>query len=74
MFLVQNFEVSTFRSIADGTVGNRFGTMGEDVCRRDFSLNALYYDPIKEQIIDYVNGVRDIKKTDCTCNSFEINI
>ena len=56
------FEVSTFRSIADGTVGNRFGTMGEDVCRRDFSLNALYYDPIKEQIIDYVNGVRDIKK------------
>ena len=56
------FEVSTFRSIADGTVGNKFGTMDEDVCRRDFSLNALYYDPIKEQIIDYVDGVRDIKK------------
>lgn len=56
------FEVSTFRSVEDGTVGNKFGTIEEDVQRRDFSLNALYYDPIKEQIIDYVGGVRDIKK------------
>lgn len=56
------FEVSTFRSICDGTVGNSFGTMDEDVLRRDFTLNALYYDPIKEQIIDYVDGVKDIKK------------
>ena len=55
------FEVSTFRSLADGTVGNRFGTMDEDVMRRDFTLNALYYDPVKEQVIDYVNGVKDIK-------------
>ena len=56
------FEVSTFRSICDGTVGNRFGTMDEDVQRRDFTLNALYYDPLKEQIIDYVGGVKDIRK------------
>jgi poly(A) polymerase len=56
------FEVSTFRSIVDGSVGNAFGCMDEDVQRRDFSLNALYYDPLKEQIIDYVNGVNDIKK------------
>lgn len=56
------FEVSTFRSISTGTVGNNFGTMDEDVKRRDFTLNALYYDPIKEQIIDYVGGVRDIRK------------
>ena len=56
------FEVSTFRSISDGTVGNRFGTIDEDVQRRDFTLNALYYDPIKEHIIDYVGGVKDIKK------------
>lgn len=54
------FEVSTFRSLADGTTGNSFGTMDEDVQRRDFTLNALYYDPIKEQIIDYVGGVKDI--------------
>lgn len=56
------FEVSTFRSLVDGSVGNSFGSMEEDVQRRDFSLNALYYDPIKNQVIDYVNGVRDIKK------------
>lgn len=56
------FEVSTFRSIIDGSVGNAFGTMDEDVQRRDFSLNALYYDPIKEHVIDYVSGVEDIKR------------
>lgn len=56
------FEVSTFRSIVNGSVGNEFGTMDEDVLRRDFSLNALYYDPMKQQVIDYVNGVKDIKK------------
>lgn len=56
------FEVSTFRSTIDGSVGNSFGTMDEDVMRRDFTLNALYYDPIKEQVIDYVGGVQDIRK------------
>lgn len=55
------FEVSTFRSIKDGSVGNVFGTIDEDVLRRDFTLNALYYDPIEEQIVDYVGGVEDIK-------------
>ena len=55
------FEVSTFRSIAEGSVGNDFGTMEEDVQRRDFSINALYYDPIREQVVDYVNGVEDIR-------------
>ena len=55
------FEVSTFRSIKEGSVGNDFGTMDEDVLRRDFSLNALYYDPIKEQVVDYVGGVEDIR-------------
>lgn len=56
------FETSTFRSIIDGSVGNSFGTIDEDVKRRDFSINALYYDPIKEYVIDYVGGVEDIKK------------
>lgn len=55
------YEVSTFRSLIDGTTGNSFGTMDEDVQRRDFTLNALYYDPIKEQVIDYVGGVKDIR-------------
>ena len=55
------FEVSTFRSLVEGTTGNSFGTMDEDVQRRDFTLNALYYDPVKEQLIDYVGGVKDIR-------------
>lgn len=56
------FEVSTFRSIVSGSVGNSFGSIEEDVKRRDFTLNALYYDPVKEQVIDYVGGVQDIKR------------
>lgn len=56
------FEVSTFRSNAEGSVGNDFGTIEEDVLRRDFTLNALYYDPLQEQVIDYVGGMKDIKK------------
>ena len=56
------FEVSTFRSTAEGSIGNDFGSMDEDVMRRDFTLNALYYDPLQEQVIDYVGGLRDIKK------------
>ena len=56
------FEVSTFRSISEGSVGNNFGTIDEDVQRRDFSMNALYYDPFLEQVIDYVGGVKDIQK------------
>ena len=56
------FEVSTFRSNAEGSVGNDFGTIEEDVQRRDFTMNALYYDPIQEHVIDYVGGMRDIKK------------
>lgn len=56
------FEVSTFRSIVDGSVGNAFGTIDEDFQRRDFTLNALYYDPVKQHIIDYVGGVEDIRK------------
>lgn len=54
------FEVCTFRSIANGTVGNEYGTMDEDALRRDFTLNALYYDPVDALLIDYVGGFKDI--------------
>ncbi len=53
-------EVSTFR--ADSKDTNRFGTIEEDVQRRDFSINGLYYCPEREQIIDYVHGYKDIQK------------
>ena len=56
------FEVSTFRSNEEGSVGNEFGTIEQDVLRRDFSINALYYDTVQEQVIDYVGGMKDIKK------------
>jgi poly(A) polymerase len=56
------FEVSTFRSLKDGHTGNTYGTIEEDVLRRDFSFNALFYDPGKQLVVDYVNGMNDIRK------------
>lgn len=56
------FEVSTFRSLKDGLTSNTYGTIEEDVQRRDFSMNALFYDPIKQLVIDYVDGMKDIWK------------
>jgi poly(A) polymerase len=55
-------EVSTFRSTKDGPTSNTFGTIEEDVLRRDFTLNALFYDPLKQLVIDYVGGMEDIRK------------
>jgi poly(A) polymerase len=55
------FEVSTFRSLADGLTSNTYGTIEEDVLRRDFSLNALFYDPGKQVVVDYVEGMKDIR-------------
>jgi poly(A) polymerase len=55
------YEVSTFRSLRDGLTGNTFGTIGEDVQRRDFTMNALFYDPLQETVVDYVGGMKDIK-------------
>lgn len=53
-------EVATFRSDVEGD-GNVFGTLEEDAKRRDFSFNALFYDPKDQYIIDQVGGMRDIK-------------
>ena len=40
---------------------NIFGSIEEDAQRRDFTINALYYDPVTERILDYANGVHDIR-------------
>ncbi|MDV6348837.1 polynucleotide adenylyltransferase PcnB [Nitrosomonas sp. Is35] len=40
---------------------NVFGSQEEDAVRRDFTVNALFYDPIKEEILDYLDGFDDIK-------------
>jgi poly(A) polymerase len=54
-------EVATFRSLEGGEGDNVYGAMDEDAKRRDFTLNALYYSPREEQIIDYHDGYKDIK-------------
>jgi poly(A) polymerase len=56
------FEVSTFRSLRDGPTSNTFGTIEEDVLRRDFTMNALFYDPAQQIVVDYVGGMKDIRE------------
>ena len=40
---------------------NLFGTPEEDALRRDFTVNGMFYDPVNNDLIDYVNGKRDLK-------------
>ena len=64
-------ETSTFRAPASDTQetddhgrilrDNVFGTHEQDAARRDFTLNALYYDPLTEEVIDFHRGVDDLK-------------
>lgn len=68
----ETLEVTTFRGTLDektktdehGRVlhDNVFGTHAEDAARRDFTANALYYDPATEAVIDYHHGVADLKQ------------
>jgi poly(A) polymerase len=60
-----DFEVATFRS--DGVYLNgrhpsdvRFTTPEEDALRRDFTINGMFYDPVNDKVIDYVNGRDDL--------------
>ncbi|NEN75836.1 polynucleotide adenylyltransferase PcnB [Pelistega sp. NLN82] len=63
-------ETSTFRAAGNQITDeqgrilndNIFGDLKSDAARRDFTLNALYYDPIKQEVIDYHNGVADLRK------------
>ena len=59
----QIIEVSTFRSTRehDGPTDNEFGTIEEDSSRRDFTINSLYYDPIKGNLIDFNNALDDFR-------------
>ena len=41
---------------------NVWGPMEEDAARRDFTINAMYYDPETQIVIDYHNGIKDAKK------------
>jgi poly(A) polymerase len=41
---------------------NTFGTPEEDAFRRDFTINALFYDVATKSVIDYVGGLEDLEK------------
>lgn len=62
-----NFEVATFRTEGSYSDGRHpdyvaFSTPEDDVKRRDFTINGLLYDPIKNEMLDYVSGREDISK------------
>ncbi len=62
-----NFEVATFRTEGSYSDGRHpdyvaFSTPEADVRRRDFTINGLLYDPIKDEILDYVGGREDISQ------------
>lgn len=58
-------EVATFRSDGDYMDGRRpsaitFSSAQEDAKRRDLTINGMFYDPVAEEVIDYVGGRRDL--------------
>lgn len=62
-----NFEVATFRS--DGAyldhrhpVDVKFSSPEEDAKRRDFTINGMFFDPEKNEVIDFVGGHADLEK------------
>lgn len=66
----QNIEVATFRRRSEEVSesgdpmirqDNTFGTPEEDAFRRDFTVNALFYDPRTFEVIDYVGGAPDLE-------------
>ena len=72
MFGQDVVEVTTFRGLSDdsdkkdefGRVlrDNTFGEQHEDAARRDFTINAMYYDPAAQTVLDYHGGMDDLQK------------
>jgi len=68
-------EVATFRqapSEEDQEEGlilhdNEFGSPQSDAFRRDFTINALFYDPVRKEIIDYCGGMEDVYRRILRC-------
>jgi len=60
------YEVATFRTDQEYKDGRHpegvvFSSPKEDALRRDFTVNGLFYDPLKRKVIDYVGGREDLK-------------
>ena len=72
MFGQDILEVTTFRGLSEddakkdehGRVlrDNTFGEQHEDAARRDFTVNAMYYDPATQTVLDYHGGMADARK------------
>ncbi len=61
-----HFEIATFRSDGDYRDGRRpesvtYTTPEEDAKRRDFTVNGMFFDPLKEEVIDFVGGRADLE-------------
>ncbi len=61
-----NIEVATFRRDGGYTDGRRpdsveFTDAREDALRRDFTINGMFFDPVKNQLIDHVDGRADLE-------------
>lgn len=59
-------EVATFRADAEYSDGRRpdsvtFSNAREDALRRDFTINGMFYDPLTDQVLDYVGGRADLE-------------
>ena len=62
----ETLEITSFRKDSSKTDGRRphfisYGSMKEDATRRDFTINALFYDPQEEKLIDFVKGIKDLQ-------------
>ena len=63
----QPFEVASFRDDGPYLDGRRpsqvrYGSLEEDVRRRDFTINGMVYDPVADRVIDLVEGRRDLEQ------------
>jgi putative nucleotidyltransferase with HDIG domain len=61
-----HFEIATFRNDSGYSDGRRpnaieFSHPAEDALRRDFTINGLFFDPVHEELHDFVGGQDDIK-------------
>lgn len=71
MFGQDLIEVTTFRGTSDKPAikdeagrllrDNNFGTQAEDAARRDFTINAMYYNPANQLLLDYHGGIKDLR-------------
>ena len=63
----EQIDIATFRQDAEYSDGRHpdgvtFSNARDDAQRRDFTINGLFYDPIEQRVIDYVDGEQDIKR------------